>query len=183
MLFEYTERRIPEVMFVNCGHHDVRRIIDCRDFCFLSAGQGDLENRDPDKFGKQMRNLIVGDIACVYRSAVGYVGVAKITRLAMDINNAILNDVRVTRQTPFSAESNMFRNHDKPGFMEWLVEVKWLTEVYISDNPRISNNSDRNLFGGGLFANPSVVCSLRNQGATKDRIKNYFNLDFNMLLR
>ena len=114
MKFTYTKRQIPEVMFVNCGHHDVRRIKDCRDFYFLSAGQGDLKNRKPDSFGRQMRNLIVGDIACVYRSEVGYVGVAKITRLAMDINNAILNDVRVTRQTPFSGESNMFRNHNKP---------------------------------------------------------------------
>ena len=170
-------------MFVNCGHHDVRRVKDCRDFCFLSAGQGDLENRDPDKFGKQMRNLIVGDIACVYRSAVGYVGVAQVITKATDINNVFLKGERVTRDTPFSRGSNMFRNSDNEGYMEWLVEVKWLTEVYISDDPRISDIPARNLFGNGLFANPSVVCSLRNQGATKDRIKNYFNLDFNMLLR
>lgn len=170
---KYTARTIPTVMHANCGHGKHRRLEDCTTLNFISAGQGKEKNRKPDTFGRQIRNLIVGDILAVYRTTVGYVGVAQVVSNSMDIDNAILCGQKVTPQT-FSPDSDMFDNHDND-YKEWLVEIKWLTDVHL-----VQQRASGACFG--IFPTQAVTCSLDNQQFLKQELQKIFNLDFDIIL-
>jgi len=168
-----TSRTTPKVMFANCGHEKHRKLEDSAKFNFISAGQGKKSGKPPDFFGRQIRNLIVGDIIAVYRNEVGYVGIAQVVSGPMDINNAVLGGKKVTRKT-FSTESDMFANYNN-GYKEWLVEIKWLTKVHLG-NERGSGK----LFGS--FTNQNVTCSLDNQKDFKKKLQEKFKISFKSIL-
>jgi len=164
-----TTRTNPKVMFANCGHGEHRKLEDCAKLNFISAGQGNKSGKAPDFFGRQIRNLIVGDIIAVYRNEVGYVGIAQVVSNPMDINNAVLGGKKVTQET-FSSGSKMFANQNN-GFKEWLVEINWITDVH-SGKERGSGA----LFGS--FTNQNVTCSLDNQKDFKKKLQQEFKISF-----
>jgi HNH endonuclease len=170
---KYTTRTIPRVMHANCGHGNHRKLEDCVRLNFISAGQGDEEDRKPDVFGRQIRNLIVGDILAVYRTTVGYVGIAKVISNPIDIYNAVLGGQKVTSSI-FSPDSDMFDNHDND-YREWLVEIKWLTTVHLGEQKGSGACY-------GIFPTQAVTCSLDNQQFLKQELQKAFRLDFNALL-
>jgi hypothetical protein len=170
---KFTARTIPTVMHANCGHGKHRKLDDCARLNFISAGQGEDRKRKPDTFGRQIRNLIVGDILAVYRTTIGYVGVAQVISDPMDIDNAILGGQKVTAQT-FSSTADMFDNHDND-YKEWLVEIKWLTNVHLGQK-----RESGACFG--IFPTQAVTCSLDNQQLLKQELQKVFKLDFDALL-
>ena len=166
-------RTIPTVMHANCGHYNHRLLEDCARLNFISAGQGDKEGRKPDKFGRQIRNLIIGDILAVYRNKVGYVGIARVISDPMDIDNAILGGQKVTPQT-FSPNSDMFANHDND-YKEWLVEIRWLTNVHLGQEKATGACF-------GISTIRPVICSLDNQSILKHELEKSYSINFDKLL-
>jgi len=160
-------------MHANCGHGNNRKLEDCARLNFISAGQGDGRGKKPDTFGRQIRNLIIGDILAVYRTTVGYVGIAQVISKPMDINNAVLGEKKVSPEI-FSPDSDMFDNHGND-YKEWLVEVKWLTNVYLG-----TTKASGACYG--LFPTQAVVCSLDNQPYLKQELEKAFNLNFDAIL-
>lgn len=100
-------------MFANCGHFAHRQFEDSARLGYISAGRGRTDGVRPYFFSNQIRNLIVGDILCVYRNGIGYVGLAKVISQPMPVSNALLNGERVTEET-FSDTSDMFGEADDP---------------------------------------------------------------------
>src|SRR5436190_9682228 len=106
---KFTSRKIPKVMFVNCGHANTRRIEVCARLNFVSAGQGKEDGVRPFFFSNQIRNLIKCDIIAVYRNGVGYVGIARVLSHSMTITQSYLGGHKVYNGI-FSRSSNMFKN-------------------------------------------------------------------------
>ncbi len=166
-------QRQPEIFFANCGHGETRKLQDCAKLGFISAGQGREDGRVPDYFGKQIRTLIIGDIVVVYRSKIGFVGIARVVSSYMDINNAVLNGLKVTNET-FSEGTKMY-NDRHSDYREWLVALNWLTKVHLDDTPKSGA-----LYGEVKLRN--VVCTLDNQEEVKNNLEAYFKVDFEKLL-
>lgn len=127
MVEKFTTRKTPTVLFANCGHENTRRLEDCVSLGFISAGQGNK----PFYFSNQIRNLIIGDILAVYRSKVGFVGIARVISKAVTIRQAYIRKRKV-ESSMFSPKANMFKNANNPAYAECLVEIDWLTEVHMS---------------------------------------------------
>lgn len=145
MPIEFTNREIPKVLFANCGHFDNARLIeDSVRLNYISAGQGKSNNppAKPYYFSNQIRKLIIGDIIAVYRSKIGYVGIAKVISRPMPITKAILGGQKVV-EGMFSKSSKMYNESDDEGFEECLVEVHWLTKVHLNNT-----QGSGNCFGG-----------------------------------
>lgn len=171
----FTKRNKPQIMFANCGHKDTRRLEDNAKLGFISAGQGREEEQEEFYFSNQIRNLIIGDILCVYRNKIGYVGIARVISKPTIITEAFFDGVPANNEM-FSDDANMFRNADHPGYEECLVKIKWLSEVHLGDD----------LGSGkcyGEFANQLITCSLRNQRHLKTNLQIEFKLDFDKLLK
>lgn len=174
---KFTTRTNPNVMFANCGHEDTRRLQDCVRLGFISAGQGRADGVEQYYFSNQIRNLIIGDILCVYRNEIGYVGIARVISKPTPITSAYLSGQKVTGEM-FSIKSNMFNESDDPGYEECLTEIQWLTSVHLNDEP-----ASGACFGKPYFAKPLVVCSLDNQQFTKSELEKVFKINFELLLR
>ena len=173
---KFTTRTIPNVMFANCGHHNTRLLPDCARLGYISAGQGLADEVEPYYFSNQIRNLIIGDILCVYRNEIGYVGIARVISEPMPITKAYLSGQKVTNEI-FSRGANMFNESEDPGYEECLAEVKWLTNVHIENN--IGSGV---CYGRPYFSTQLVTCSLDNQIQTKTELERKFNLNFENLL-
>ncbi len=168
----FTNRMIPKVMFANCGHENTRRLEDMVRLNFISAGHGNMEGVRPYYFSNQIRNLKINDIIAVYRNRVGYIGIARVISKPMTISEAVLNGENVT---PEMFKGNIFDLADDPGYAECLVEIQWLSHVYLGEN-----------YGSGacfgMFAKPLVVCSLDNQVLLKKCFEKTFAINFQELL-
>lgn len=172
---KFTRRTVPNVMFANCGHENTRLLQDCARLNFISAGQGRVDGAAPFYFSNQIRNLIIGDILCVYRNEIGYVGLARVISKPMPITKAYLGGQKVTNEI-FSKSANMFNEADDPGFEECLVEIKWLTNINLSDKPKSGSCF-------GIFTTQLVTCSLDNQQDLKTELEKAFQLSFEILLK
>ena len=162
-------------MFANCGDYfGTRSLKDNFRLNFISAGQGKAVGDKPWHWSNQIRNLIIGDIICVYRNRVGYVGLARVISRPMPITLATLGGKRVTPDI-FSANTNMFNESDDPRYEECLVEIKWLTNVHLSE---------REGSGAcyGIFAKMHAVCSLDNQKQTRICLQSSFKQKFSDLI-
>lgn len=175
-LAKFTSRTIPKVMFANCGHHNTRLLQDCARLGYISAGQGRTDGVERYFFSNQIRNLIIGDILCVYRNEIGYVGIAKVISKPTPITKAYLGGQKITNDI-FSRGANMFNESDDPGYEECLVEVKWLTNVYLGNE-----QASGICYGHPYFAKPLVTCSLDNQKVTKSKLEEIYHLNFEQLL-
>jgi hypothetical protein len=173
---KFTTRTVPKVMFANCGHHNTRLLQDCARLGYISAGQGRNNNVEPYYFSNQIRNLIIGDILCVYRNEIGYVGVAKVISKPTPITQAYLGGQKITNEI-FSVGANMFNESDDPGYEECLVEVKWLTNVYLG-----KEKASGVCYGHPYFAKPLVTCSLDKQLLTKNKLAEHYEISFEQLL-
>ncbi|HRO86105.1 MAG TPA: hypothetical protein PK110_14875 [Niabella sp.] len=172
---KFTKRKIPTVMFANCGHGQTRRLDDSAALNFISAGQGQDDGVRPFYFSNQIRNLIIGDILAIYRNKVGYVGIARVISRPMTISQAFLARQQVVPEMFIVQPTNMFRNANNPGYAECLVEIKWLTNVHLREG-----EGSGACFG--IYAKPHVVCSLDNQLFLKQQLEAAFHLKFDDLL-
>lgn len=132
--------------FVNVGEGDNRTWEDCVQYGFLSAGQGAV-------YSSGLRKLKVGSTVYAYMAGLGYVGLGKVIQKAVPIASFTVGKENLPLLSmPLKAEKPD-DNSDNPELSEWVVGVKWL-KTFPKENPQRFV---------GAFANPNVVCKLRNR--------------------
>lgn len=177
-----------ELRFVNVGEDPPtadpvywvgrRQWSACVAYNFVSAGQH-------PKYSRPLKKLIKGDIIAAFISGLGYVGIgiieeeavpitsflfagktfADLTIDARFISGKLINNETVP-QLPFLRKT-LFRNAGNED-AEYVARVHWLKTVS-RENAYWKRRS-------GLFANPSIQCSLRKQPRTIRFLEESFNV-------
>ena len=168
---KFTKRTTPSIYFANCGHGQYRSIEDCASLNYISAGHGIELNGRPFYFSNFIRKLIIGDILCVYRNKVGYVGIAKVVSEPMTISRAYLGGKKVVKEM-FSEGFTPFEKADIPGYAECLVEVEWLTPVHTA-----GKMASGMCYGRPYFASRITVCSMQNQTETIKALEKAYKIN------
>ena len=143
--------------FVNVGDGDNRSWDDCVKYGFLSAGQGKI-------YGEAMKKLKVGDKVFAYMKGSGYVGFGCVTQEAV-----MAKDFKVNGQSLFDlplVQAGIKNNADNPELSEWPIAIKW-SKAYPRDQARTFS---------GVFANPNIVCKLRDERTVKF-VKQQFGIE------
>ncbi|MEC2075947.1 DUF91 domain-containing protein [Metabacillus fastidiosus] len=131
--------------FVNVGDGEHRSWEDCMKYGFLSAGQG-------SKYSRPIRKLEAGDKVLAYLKGRGYVGYGEVTSSAVMAKDFILPDNKKLSDKNLN-QPNIMENCDDPDLADWTVGIKWHKAV----------SRDEAITKQGIFANPNVVCKLRDQ--------------------
>lgn len=109
------------VFFFNCGDNgkNQRKWEDFKDHGFLTAGGGKT-------YSDAIRTFEVGDIACVYLSTKGYVGVGRIRSKAI-----IVDDFRINGRSVFELvlSGSYERTIDRPEDSEYMCQIEWIRAV------------------------------------------------------
>jgi len=111
------------IYYVNVGEGDNRSWADSRRYGFLSAGQD-------QKWSDPIRTLVVGDIVIAYLKKHGYVGVGRVIKTAVPVN-----DFRYKGKSLRSVkliQPNLFENSDNVK-SEYLVKIEWIKSVESSE--------------------------------------------------
>jgi len=113
--FDYKNR----LYYINVGEGHSRCWEDCKEFGFLTAGQG-IQWNEP------MKTLAPGDIVVAYLKKYGYVGIGRILEKAVKVNDFKINgkslnhfDLKIT---------GIFTNCDNEK-SEYPVKVEWIKAV------------------------------------------------------
>jgi hypothetical protein len=132
--------------FVNTGVSDAntRDWELCRSHGFTSAGGGEV-------YSRPLFKLELGDPIAAYRKGRGYVGVGTVTATAVPADEFTLADGR-----PLSTVSQLRGARGDPK-AEHVVGVEWLRTVPEAQAKTFT----------GAFANPLVVCKLRDAATLK----------------
>lgn len=152
------------IYYVNVGEGDNRSWADSRRYGFLSAGQD-------QKWSDPIRTLVVGDIVIAYLKKHGYVGVGRVIKTAVPVN-----DFRYKGKSLRSVkliQPNLFENSDNVK-SEYLVKIEWIKSVESSEAKWKSR--------AGLFTSQLIKASLQDQPLTRTFIEKRFNLCLNDLL-
>ena len=152
------------IYYVNVGQGQHRSWADCKEFGFLSAGQG-IKWSDP------IRTLEPGDIVVAYLKNHGYVGIGRVTEKSVRINDFRI-DGKSLRQLALK-EPNIFENCENSK-SEYPVKIEWIRTVD-SKEAKWKRN-------GGLFTSQLIKASLQGQRATKEFLEIEFNITFKDLL-
>jgi hypothetical protein len=104
--------------FVNVGEGPHRNWDDCRQYGFLSAGQG-------EKYSNAMKKLKPGDLVFGYMKGVGYVGFGTVTQPAMMVRDFAPDGSDKKLLDLQLRQPNLSENKDDPALSEWVVGVKW----------------------------------------------------------
>ena len=147
------------VYLVNVGEGEHRCWDDCKQFNFLSAGQG-------KKWSDQIRTLESGDIVIAYLKTYGYVGVGRVEEKAVCINDFRHNG-KSLRELPLRSK-NMFKNCDNEN-AEYPIKIKWLKTVDSKEAKWKSKS--------GLFTTQLVRASLREQPETLEFVQGQFGVN------
>jgi uncharacterized protein len=153
------------VYFVNVGHFAHREWDDSRKYGFLAAGYGRV-------FSSQLERLEVGSIAAAFMSGQGYVGIARVLAKPVPARDFRYRGRPLSRKMLTGPEL-LHDLHDDDE-CEYLVAVKWIKQVP-EEKARFRRKA-------GLFAIPSVVCSLSNQAKTLEFLEQQFKVSFHRLL-
>jgi len=145
--------------FANVGEGEHRNWDDCRKYGFLSAGQG-------EKYSNAMKKLKPGDLVLAYMKGLGYVGFGTVTQSAVMVRNFVPDGSETKLLDLTLKQPGMSENKDDPALSEWVVGIKW---------QRTFERDDAKYFRG-IFANPNIVCLLRDT-ATFDFLQKEFGID------
>lgn len=143
--------------FVNVGDGPHRNWDDCVKYGFLSAGHGKI-------YGEAMKKLKVGDKVFAYMKGNGYVGFGSVTHEAV-----MAKDCEVEGQRLFDlplVQPGIKDSADNPELSEWPVGIKW-SRTFSRDQAKTFS---------GAFANPNIVCKLRDERTVKF-VKEQFDVD------
>ncbi|WP_020183549.1 GIY-YIG nuclease family protein [Methylotenera sp. 1P/1] len=153
------------IYFFNCGDKgkNERHLEDFFNFNFLTAGGG-------KKYSDAIISFTPGDIACVYLSRKGYVGVCKIISAAVPVDAFKINGVVLSETNTRGVYT---RDDGVPENSEYMCHVEWLSK----------KNPDSALWRAGLYAKQQVKASLQNQEATLLAIKEYFDINLDELIK
>lgn len=131
--------------FVNVGEGEHRNWDDNRQYGYIGAGQG-------EQFSRALKRLDVGDKIFAYMAGRGYVGYGAVTEEAMMIKDFVVEGGKLLLEMPLEAP-NPDEHSDDPELSEWVVGVEWIKSF-----PREEAKTFK-----GIFANPHIVCKLRDQ--------------------
>jgi hypothetical protein len=110
-----------------------------------AAGQG-------EKYARALRKLKSGDLVFGYFREHGYTGFGTVTRPAMMVRDFVPDgQVKTLLDLPLKAPK-MSENKDDPALSEWVVGVNW---------QKTFSRQQAKTFPG-IFANPNIVCRLRD---------------------
>lgn len=134
---------------------------DARRFGFVSAGGGKF-------YTQTIRALPVGARVWVYIPQTGYVGVGTVVGppVRFDEARVVVDGVSQPLATQPLAGSYTHHGAETDDHTEWVVPVRWMATVAVSDAYREK----------GLFANQNSACKLR-QEFTLDRLAQHFKID------
>jgi hypothetical protein len=133
--------------FVNVGEGDHRNWDDCREYGFLSAGQG-------RKYSDPLKKLKAGDPIFAYMKRLGYVGFGEVTKEAVPVKQFTVDESlgKSLLGLPLK-QPNISENSDNPDLSEYVVGINWIKAF-----PREQAKTFR-----VVFANQNIVCKLRDQ--------------------
>lgn len=143
--------------FVNVGESKHRSWNDCREYGFLSAGQGKW-------YSGAMKRLKVGDKVLAYLKGRGYVGYGEVTSSAVMVKDFELADGTKLLNKPLT-QPNIQDNQNDPELADWAVGVKWFK----------TEKRENALNRPGIFANQNIVCKLTHQ-PTIDFLTKHFSI-------
>lgn len=137
--------------FVNVGEGEHRNWDDNRKYGYVGAGQGEIYSRG-------LQKLRVGDRIFAYLKGLGYVGYGEIDKPAQPISQFEVESHggKTLLELPLQAP-NAGENADNPDLCEWAVGVNWM-KTFDREGARTFK---------GAFANPNVVCKLRDPETLK----------------
>lgn len=145
--------------FVNVGEGPHRNWDDCREYGFISAGQGTL-------YSGALKKLKVGDKIFAYMKSTGYVGYGEVNREAVMVKDfTVAKNGRKLLELDLK-QPNLRENAENPDLSEWVVGIQW---------SKIVKREEAKTFAG-VFANQNIVCKLRHQ-PTLDFLKKEFNVN------
>ncbi len=153
------------IYLLNVGEEIHRSWVDCRNYGFMSAGQG-------TRYRRLIQEFKPGDILAAYWSKKGYrggyVGIGIVQAQAASVN-AFRFDGKLLSELPL-AQPNLFDNSDNPDKAEWVVATKWISTVAAEERKWRSK--------AGLFSTPSTKASLDKQIATLHFLEDQFGVKF-----
>lgn len=150
--------------YVNLGQSEHRCWADCKEFGFLSAGQG-------KKWSDPIRTLEPGDIVVAYLKNHGYVGIGRVTEKSVRVNDFKIGGKSLRQFT--LKEPNIFNNSDNEK-SEYPVKIEWIKTV---DSKQAKWKSK-----AGLFTSQLIKASLQGQRPTREFLETEFNIKFKDLL-
>src|SRR3989338_2641291 len=148
------------IFYVNVGEGETRAWEDCRNFGFLTAGQGS-KWRDP------LKTLNAGDIVVAYLKQKGYVGIGNVVEKAKRVLDFRFDGKSLKSQNLVSPD--LFKNSNNEN-SEYLVKIKW-TKSVTANEAKWKNNS-------GLFTTQLIKASLENQIKTIKFLEEEFGVSF-----
>lgn len=152
----------------------------CRNFNFMSAGQGKV-------FSEPLSKIEVNDIIAAYISGRGYAGIGNVVEKSIPIKNFKFND-KVFNEFKIESEyindinhniavveglnpirKSLFRNclNEKS---EYVIRIDWIETVPVYDAYWQKK--------AGLFAKPMVTCNLSKQLKTIAFLERSFDVKF-----
>lgn len=152
------------VFYVNVGEGETRAWEDCRNFDFLSAGQG-------KKWSDPLRTLNVGDVVVAYLKRKGYVGIGKVIEKAKRALDFRFDGKSLKSQS--LASPNLFKNSDNEN-SEYLIKVQWIKSVPANE-AKWENKA-------GLFTTQLIKASLENQIKTIKFLEKEFEMSFQNIM-
>jgi hypothetical protein len=152
------------IYYVNVGEGDHRCWADSRKYGFLSAGQN-------QKWSDPIRTLVIGDIIIAYLKKHGYVGVGRVLKTAVPVNNFRYNGKSLRNIKLI--QPNLFENSNNEK-SEYLVKIEWIKSF--------DRNEAKWKSRAGLFTSQLIKASLQDQPLTRTFIEKSFNLSLNDLL-
>lgn len=142
--------------FVNVGDGDNRNWDDCKKYGFLAAGWRPWT----DQLGK----LTTGTKVFAYMKGLGYVGFGSVDHEACPAKDFTpAGHRKLLLDCVLNADTG--HNRNDPNKCEWVVGVKW-HKTFPRDQAKTFS---------GAFANPNIVCKLRDQ-KTLDFLRREFNV-------
>ena len=153
------------IYFFNCGDsgENGRSWEDFKKHGFITAGGA-------PKYSDPIRTFEIGDIACVYLSKHGYVGIAKIKTKAVISHEFKINGEYLNESGLDHYNNRHQGNEDK----EYMCEVEWVSTLDRKDAFFKKKSK--------MFSPISVKASMQQQGETIRLISDHFKVDLYQLL-
>ncbi len=152
------------IFYVNVGEGETRAWEDCRNFGFISAGQG-------VQWSGPLKTLNTGDVVVAYLKRKGYVGIGKVVERAKRVLDFRFHDKSLKNQNLVSPD--LFKNSDNEK-SEYLVKIKWIKSVPANE-AKWKNNS-------GLFTTQMIKASLEYQNKTIEFLEEKFEINFQKIM-
>ncbi len=158
------------IYLVNVGEGKHRCWADCKNYGFLSAGQGKI-------WGDAMKTLRVGDVVVAYlkrkKNTGGYVGIGTVAESAVMAQDFKIDGKRLDQLD--LVQGGILENASDAEKAEHPVRVSWAVAVNAENGKWASNKN--------FFTTRLAKASLQNQPDTIEFLKAEFGIDPTSLLK